>query len=136
MGDSRLYFFRAGRLLHRTEDHTYAQQLRNEGRFDDAEVASVRYKNVLVSALGIETKPKVDLGEERELQVGDVFLLASDGLWAYFTDEELANVLGRMAPRPASEYLVARARERGDGRGDNCSLAIVRLDPPVAVRPG
>jgi serine/threonine protein phosphatase PrpC len=134
VGDSRLYFFRNGHLLHRTEDHTYAQQLRDEGRLDDAAVASVRYKNVLVSALGIETKPKVDVGEEGSLQVGDVFLLASDGLWGHFSDEELAGVLGRMAPRAASEHLVAVARDRAGGRGDNCSLAIVRLDPPATRR--
>ena len=136
VGDSRLYFFRNGRLVRRTDDHTYAQQLREEGRLEDAELANVRYKNVLVSALGIDTKPKVDVGEENDLQVGDVFLLASDGLWGHFTDGELADVLGCMAPRAASEHLVARARERAKGRGDNCSLAIVRLDPPVTVRPG
>ncbi len=134
VGDSRLYFFRDGRLQHRTEDHTYAQQLRDEGRLDDAVLASVRYKNVLVSALGIDKKPRVDVAEETQLQVGDVFLLASDGLWGYFEDGELADVLGRMSPRSASEHLLARARERADGRGDNCSMAIVRLDPPAAAR--
>ena len=132
-GDSRLYFFRGGRLVHRTEDHTYAQQLREEGRFEDAEVASQRYKNILVSALGINKKPKVEIGEDHILTVGDAFLLASDGLWAYFTDEELADVLTAMAPREASEQLISLARERAEGRGDNLSLAIVKLEPPVAA---
>jgi serine/threonine protein phosphatase PrpC len=132
VGDSRLYYFRDGKLLHRTEDHTYAQQLREEGRIKDAELASVRYKNVLVSALGIDSgKPKVEIGEENGLAVGDTFLLASDGLWGHFADDELGEVLGSMAPRQASEHLVSLARERGNGRGDNVSLAIVRLDPPA-----
>jgi serine/threonine protein phosphatase PrpC len=135
VGDSRLYYFRNGKLLHRTEDHTYAQQLREEGRIEDAERASVRYKNVLVSALGIDNgRPKVAVGEESGLSVGDIFLLASDGLWGHFSDDELADVLGRMAPRQASEHLVSVARERANGRGDNVSLAIVRLDPPVPAR--
>ena len=131
-GDSRLYFFRGGRLVHRTEDHTYAQQLREEGRFEDAEVASQRYKNILVSALGINKKPKVEIGEDHILAIGDAFLLASDGLWAYFSDDELAEILTGMAPREASEQLISLARERADGRGDNLSLAIVKLEPPVA----
>ena len=132
VGDSRLYYFRDGKLLHRTEDHTYAQKLREEGRFEDAELASVRYKNVLVSALGIDSgKPKVEVGEENGLAVGDTFLLASDGLWGHFSDEELGEVLGSMAPRQASEHLVSLARGRGNGRGDNVSLAIVKLDPPA-----
>jgi serine/threonine protein phosphatase PrpC len=133
-GDSRLYFFRAGRLVHRTEDHTYAQQLRDEGRVEDADIASQRYKNILVSALGINKKPKVEIGEDHILTVGDVFLLASDGLWAYFEDDELAQVLTDLPPRDASEELIARARERAEGRGDNLSLAIVKLEPPDAPR--
>ncbi len=63
------------------------------------------------------------------LAVGDTFLLASDGLWGHFSDDELGEVLAGMAPRQASEHLVSVARERGNGRGDNVSLAIVRLDP-------
>lgn len=133
-GDSRLYFFRDGRLVHRTEDHTYAQQLREEGRHEDAEVATQRYKNILVSALGINKKPKVETGEEQELGVGDVFLLASDGLWAYFEDEELAAILYSMSPRDASEELIGLARERAEGRGDNLSLAIVKFEPAAPKR--
>lgn len=130
-GDSRLYFFRNGRLVHRTEDHTYAEQLRLEGRDEDADLAASRYKNILVSALGINKKPKVVIGEEDNLRVGDVFLLASDGLWAYFPDEELAEILHTLSPRDASEKLISDARERAERRGDNLSLAIIKLEPPA-----
>jgi serine/threonine protein phosphatase PrpC len=133
-GDSRLYFFRDGRLVHRTEDHTYAQQLREEGRHEDAEIATQRYKNILVSALGINKKPKVETGEDDELGVGDVFLLASDGLWAYFENDELARILSSMSPRDASEELIGLARERAEGHGDNLSLAIVKLEPAAPKR--
>lgn len=128
-GDSRLYFFRGGRLIHRTEDHTYAEQLRLEGRHEDAELAAARYKNILVSALGINKKPKVVIAEDAALREGDIFLLTSDGLWAYFDDDELVEILHQLPPREASERLVSLARERAEGRGDNLSLAIIRLDP-------
>jgi serine/threonine protein phosphatase PrpC len=128
-GDSRLYFFRGGKLSHRTDDHTYAEQLRLEGRHEDAEVAASRYKNILVSALGINKKPKVEVGEDATLRAGDIFLLSSDGLWAYFDDDELTEILHAMPPRDASERLVSLARERAEGRGDNLSLAIIKLEP-------
>jgi serine/threonine protein phosphatase PrpC len=128
-GDSRLYFFRGGRLLHRTPDHTYAEQLREEGRHEEADVAAGRYKNILVSALGINKKPKVEIAEDANLREGDVFLLSSDGLWAYFDDDELVEILHQLPPREASERLVSLARERAEGRGDNLSLAIIRLEP-------
>lgn len=129
-GDSRLYFFRGGKLVHRTEDHTYAEQLRLEGRIEDGDVSGSRYKNILVSALGINKKPKVVIGEEESLRVGDVFLLASDGMWAYFEDEELAEILYSLSPREASERMISLARERAERRGDNLSLAIIKLEPP------
>jgi serine/threonine protein phosphatase PrpC len=130
-GDSRLYFFRGAKLVHRTEDHTYAEQLRLEGRHEDAEIAAGRYKNILVSALGINKKPKIVIGEDAALREGDTFLLASDGMWAYFEDDELAEILQQLSPRDASERLVSLARERAEGRGDNLSVAIIKLEPQL-----
>ena len=129
-GDSRLYFFRAGRLVHRTEDQTYAAKLLADGKVSAAELATNKYKNILVSALGISREPKLMVGEASDLRVGDAFLLCSDGLWAYFEDHELASLLHSLAPREASEHLVRIARERAQGRGDNISLAIVKLEAP------
>lgn len=134
-GDSRLYFFRGGKLVHRTEDHTYAEQLRLEGRYEDAEIAAGRYKNILVSALGINKKPKIVIGEDAALREGDIFLLASDGMWAYFEDDELAEILQQLSPRDASERLVSLTRERAEGRGDNLSVAIIKLEPQPKEAP-
>jgi len=130
-GDSRLYLCRAGRVLHRTVDHTVAHQLSSEGRHAEAEVAAQHYKNILFSALGIKHELKLDINQTHDLRVGDAFLLASDGLWAYFEDTEIASVLDRLPPRDASKQLVAQARERAEGRGDNLSLAIVKLEAPL-----
>jgi serine/threonine protein phosphatase PrpC len=131
-GDSRLYLFRDGRLVHRTQDHTYASHLRAEGKTNEAQVADQKYKNILVSALGIAREPKLAIGEFRHLRAGDAFLLCSDGLWAYFEDHELGSMLHSLPPREASEHLVRIARDRAEGRGDNLSLAIVRIEPPEA----
>jgi serine/threonine protein phosphatase PrpC len=67
--------------------------------------------------------------------VGDALLACSDGLWHYFSDEELASVVGTLSPREASELLVSKARERAGGSGDNLSLAIVRVEPLEVSRP-
>jgi serine/threonine protein phosphatase PrpC len=127
-GDSRLYLFRAGKLLRRTADHTYAQHLRSEGKIAEADAAQEKYKNILVSALGIARDPQLMIDEVSDLQVGDAFLLCSDGLWAYFTDSELGSLLHSLPPREASEHLVRLARERAEKHGDNLSLAIVKLE--------
>jgi PPM family protein phosphatase len=132
-GDSRMYWCRAGRVLRRTVDHTVASQLTAEGRHAEAEIAAQHYKNVLFSALGIRNELKLDVEGTNDLRVGDAFLLASDGLWAYFEDAEIAALLDRLPPREASQQLVKLARERAEGRGDNLSLAIVKLEAPLDV---
>jgi serine/threonine protein phosphatase PrpC len=132
-GDSRLYWCRAGRVIRRTVDHTVASQLTAEGRHAEAEIAAQHYRNVLFSALGIRNELTLDLDETQDLRVGDAFLLASDGLWAYFEDGEIASVLDKLPPREASKQLVKLARERAEGRGDNLSLAIVKLESPLEV---
>ncbi len=129
-GDSRLYYFRGGRLIKRTDDQTYAQHLRSEGKHAEADVAQARYKNILVSALGIAREPQLSVDDATGLMVGDAFLLCSDGLWAYFTDQELGSLLHALPPREASEHLVRLARERAEGHGDNLSLAIIKLEAP------
>jgi PPM family protein phosphatase len=130
-GDSRLYWCRAGRVIRRTADHTVASQLSAEGRHAEAEVAAQHYKNVLFSALGIRNELKLDVEETTDLRVGDAFLLASDGLWAYFEDAEIASLVDRLSPREASKQLIKLARDRAEGRGDNLSLAIVKLESPL-----
>lgn len=134
-GDSRLYFFRGGKLVHRTQDQTYAAKLLEEGKVTEAELAANKYKNILVSALGISREPRLIVSEASDLRVGDAFLLCSDGLWAYFEDHELGSLLHSLPPRDASEHLVRIARDRAQGRGDNISLAIVKLEAPEQKKP-
>jgi PPM family protein phosphatase len=131
-GDSRLYHFRRGALLQRTEDQTYASYLRAQGRVQQALEAERRFKHMLVSALGLVRPPDLAFGEAAELQGGDAFLLCSDGLWAHFDDAELARLLAEMTPREAGTELIRLARERARGGGDNLSLAIVKLEAPAA----
>ncbi|MEF9943021.1 MAG: protein phosphatase 2C domain-containing protein [Burkholderiaceae bacterium] len=134
-GDTRLYHVRGAQTLSRTADHSFVEQMRAAGRLHELGEAANRYKNMLVSALGIKTEPRVDIAEVPQLVAGDAFLLASDGLWAHFSDEELAAVIDQLPPRAACERLIGLARERAKGRGDNASLAILRLESLPALRP-
>jgi serine/threonine protein phosphatase PrpC len=131
-GDSRLYHFRRGTLLHRTEDQTYAAYLRARGLHEQAAEASRKYKHMLVSSLGLTRPPDLVLHDTADLQPGDAFLLCSDGVWEHFADDELAGIVGVLPPREASDELVRQARERAGGGGDNLSLAIVKLEPAEA----
>jgi serine/threonine protein phosphatase PrpC len=65
-GDSRLYHFRDGRLMHRTEDQTYAYYLRSQGREQQALEADQKFKHMLVSSLGLPRPPQLLFGETDE----------------------------------------------------------------------
>lgn len=126
-GDSRFYHYRGDQLLYRSPDHSLVGELQRKGRLDEAGALSHPHRNVLLSCLGSEREPRVDLGGVAPLVGGDNFLLCSDGVWAYFTDQELGAILATMNARDACQALISQARERAKGEGDNLSLAVVRL---------
>ena len=126
-GDSRLYRFRGDQPLFRTTDHSYVEQLVAKGRITPDQALVHPNRNILMTSLGGDIEPQIDFGEAQDLQVGDSFLLCSDGLWSYFGDAELACVIDGCSAREASELLISRARTRGLGEGDNISLVILKL---------
>lgn len=123
-GDSRLYHLRDGALVSVTTDHSLANRV--PGAVDAHQLAGTR--NVLTSALGIARELHVDFGEVADLRPGDAFVLCSDGLYAYLDERDLAKLAGAMPPREAVEWAVELARKRAKGRGDNLSLAILRVE--------
>jgi len=126
-GDSRLYRFRGDRLVFRTTDHSYVEQLVARGKITPEQAQVHPNRNILVTSLGGDEMPLIDFGEAEDLQAGDSFLLCSDGLWGYFGDTELGGLIAAYSAREASELLIERARTRAKGEGDNVSLVILKL---------
>lgn len=127
-GDSRFYHFHDDRLVFRSTDHSYVEQLVVQGKITPEQAFSHPKRNILLTSLGGTEAPKISFGETQSLGAGDTFLLCSDGLWTYFSDQELAWVInGAASAREASELLIGRARAIGNGEGDNISLVILKL---------
>lgn len=129
-GDSRIYHFHKGTLVKRTKDHSYVQVLVDRGEINDDEANMHPQSNILLGCLGMNsTPPPVDIHLVPCLQTGDVLMACSDGLWHYFTPEEMGALLADQPPRAAVELLVAEARRRAHGTGDNISIVVVKLEP-------
>ncbi|WP_371809192.1 PP2C family serine/threonine-protein phosphatase [Aquabacterium sp. A08] len=131
-GDSRLYHFRGAALQTRTRDHSYVQKLVDLGELTADQARFDPRSNMLQHCLGTEAAPRVD-AQTLALRPGDALLACSDGLWHYFSDEELGRVLQQLPPRTACELLVKTARERAEGTGDNLSLIALKLEPLVGA---
>jgi serine/threonine protein phosphatase PrpC len=131
VGDSRLYHFQDGQCLARTSDTAYVEHLVASDRLPPDAAKNHRKSKLLLNVLGNSRKdPYVTVGHHAGLAAGDIFLLASDGLWHFFTDAELGAATSRATPRQASEMLINKASERSQGKGGNCTMAILKLVRP------
>lgn len=94
-GDSRMYWFREGRVLDRTRDHSLVQGLVDNGVLTADQIRVHPKRSELRSALGIAPEVlEVSAGEGRlDVLPGDVFLLCTDGLWEYLDDAVLERSL-------------------------------------------
>jgi PPM family protein phosphatase len=132
-GDSRLYHFRGAGLKARSRDHSYVEMLLRQGRISLQEAAVHPDRNVLVTSLGGDEEPHLEYAESSDFQAGDSFLLCSDGLWGYFNDAEPGAIISALPARQAAERLIALARQRARGQGDNCSLVVLKLVEAAAA---
>jgi PPM family protein phosphatase len=128
VGDSRVYWFRQGQLGFRTIDHSYVQHMIDEGMITEEQAQGHPQANLVTGCLGTQQDPPITVHLIDSLEVGDVLLACSDGLWQYFSPDELAAATHTMAPREAVEALVTQARHRARGAGDNLSIALVRVE--------
>lgn len=128
-GDSRIYHFHGRKMIQRTKDHSYVQTLVDKGEISEREANVHPQSSILMGCLGTEEAPPVATHLIARLHSNDVLLACSDGLWHYFTPQEMATALASMTPREASEFLITQARTRARGGGDNLCLAIVKLEP-------
>jgi PPM family protein phosphatase len=121
VGDSRLYHFRDGHLLYRTEDHSIVQSLYNKGMIEKGDMSSHPYRHKVYSCLGGDTPPKIDLSDRQELLEGDTILLCTDGVWDPLTDEQIKLILNGENITNNITALLDQAESISKERGDNMS---------------
>jgi PPM family protein phosphatase len=124
IGDSRAYLLRDGQLFQITHDDTLVQAMVDEGKLTAAEAASHPDRALLSKALTGEVSPGVEV---RDGQVGDRYLLSSDGLHAVVDIGTVKEVLETEEPQQAVDRLVALANAAGGP--DNVSCVVAHLIP-------
>lgn len=126
VGDSRLYHFNKCQLIKKSSDHSYVQALVDSKEITADEAINHPKSNILTRSLGSKLPPVVDHHIIANLRTGDVIMACSDGVWPYFSAEELGVILDKLSPREATEFIITTARTRSRNHGDNLSIAIVK----------
>jgi serine/threonine protein phosphatase PrpC len=127
VGDSRLYLFRAGRVVWQTKDHSVPQSLVNAGELDPGQIRFHEDRSRLVRSLGAEGAARPAVLDQAEATLpGDAFLLASDGFWEWVTEGEMEAELARAGTAEGwLAAMCARLRARASPDHDNYSAIAV-----------
>jgi serine/threonine protein phosphatase PrpC len=125
VGDSRTYLFRSGALTRLSIDHSYVQELVNEGILTPEEARVHPRRNIVTRAMGIERSVMVDVFTHL-VRTGDRIVLCSDGLVDEVADADISTVLSQHSDaQETAEALVMVANANG-GR-DNTTVIVVDI---------
>lgn len=140
IGDSRIYLLRDGELSQITADHTFVQRLVDSGRITEEEAAVHPRRSVLMRVLGdVDATPEIDTSIIQTL-VGDRWMLCSDGLSSYVSEDKIKAALSTSASAgDAADKLVKDSLDQG--APDNVTVIVVDIDetgdaahePPLIV---
>ena len=120
-GDSRLYHFRSGKQLYRTEDHSVVQMLYQRGQITAEDMQHHPDRNKIYNCLGGEKAPAIEIGDAQKLRDGDTLLLCSDGLWSAMHDDGLTAALHAAPVTESLPRLLDMAEALNGQNGDNLS---------------
>jgi serine/threonine protein phosphatase PrpC len=121
LGDSRIYRLRGDALLQLTCDHSLYEQLR-AGGLELPPLSEFLHANVITRALGPNEDERPELAEI-ELELGDRFLLCTDGLSGVLEPDLIATLLAIGTCEQACDTLIDAAYEAGSR--DNITAVVV-----------
>ena len=111
VGDSRIYRIRGEMIRKLTKDHSYVQQLVEDGKITREEAKHHPKKNMLLKALGCTPYVEPDV-RARNFEKNDVLLMCSDGLTNMVDDSKIYQTV-KENPETAPERLIQFANDAG-----------------------
>ncbi|MBA8885323.1 PP2C family protein-serine/threonine phosphatase [Dokdonella fugitiva] len=126
VGDSRIYVWNDG-LRQLSQDHSYVQELIDQGAITSEQARSHPHRNVVTQALGVTDPQSLRVASMRgELTPGMQLLICSDGLTEEVKDSAIAAIVGRtdLSAQECVDHLVLAALDGGGS--DNVTVILVR----------
>ena len=125
-GDSRAYCYNPASGLKRlTKDHSYVQQLVDEGKLDPELAFDHPNSNIITRSLGDSPASASPDFVKQKLMKGDIILLCSDGLCGICRDEQILSVIENSDSNDIEDIksnLISAALD--EGGYDNVTVAL------------
>lgn len=127
VGDSRVYRLRHDQIEQLTFDHSLVWEMMAANGMTEDQIPLSVPKNVITRSLGPNPRVEVDLEGPFPVQLGDRYLLCSDGLTGLVQDAEIGALLAAAPVAEAAQTLVDLAKLRGGN--DNITVIAVQVGP-------
>lgn len=128
VGDSRLYWFRDGKVLYQSLDHSVSQVMAMSGEIDASMIRGHESRNLLLRAMGEKQGVQADIFSGK-LCGGDRLLICSDGFWEKVLEEEMIEAAyGAANPDQWLESMQKLIKIRMDAYSDNFTAAAIFID--------
>lgn len=126
VGDTRLYGLSPHAIFQMTTDHSWVQEMLDQGHISKSEIQEHPKRNVITRAVGTYETIKVDTFIY-ELEDMEYLLLCSDGLTSMMIDKEIHTVVyrHRAGLKEIVESLIEVANEKGGL--DNIAVIIGKI---------
>lgn len=125
IGDSRIYLIREGKIHQLTKDHSLVQQLVDSGIINQENAKNHPQKNVITRSLGSSDKNQPEIAEPITIFKNDIFILCTDGLTGYLSDNELLEIATTNDCQTSCLKMVDLANERGGS--DNITVQVIKV---------
>lgn len=127
VGDSRTYLYRPSKGLKQiTRDHSVVARLVEDGTITKDEIYTHPKRNQIYRCLGEQAAVEID-SFVVPLQVDDVLMLCSDGLWEMVRDADIKRIMSSSAAHPTQLSSMLIQAALGRGGADNVSVVVVGL---------
>lgn len=96
VGDTRLYHFTNGRIVHQTKDHSVPQAMVDARDIGYEDIRHHEDRNRLTRSLGNDGKVRTTILDQPVMMgQGDAFLMCTDGFWEYVTEPEMESTFAK-----------------------------------------
>jgi len=126
-GDSRVYQFRKGNIVFKTDDHSWVSEALAAGILTPEEAINHPKKNIITRAIQGTHKPaQIQDVVIINIQKGDRFLLCSDGILESWTDEDLQALFKE--DLPPEQYVEIIQKECEEHSKDNFTAIVLEIE--------